>query len=138
MTKDTTILNGSDLQSQINQELKTDYELARAATSTEGGRKAIDFFYHVHLNNWPGFASALIRKDREGTARAYGGCTDCHGKGYATVRSFTSGRDTDWDIGGRGEVAHYQNPVMKFCVCPRGEQLKGLVAAPTGEGRTLH
>lgn len=42
------------IQTQLHEKIKTAYQLARAATGTEEGRKAIDFFYHVHLNSFPG------------------------------------------------------------------------------------
>ena len=42
--------------------------------------------------------------------KAYGGCHNCYGKGYATTLDFTHGQDTDWDIGGNGAVIHEQNP----------------------------
>lgn len=49
-----------DIDRELDKKLKTAYELARAATDTEEGRKAIDFFYHVHLNSYPGFAHSLL------------------------------------------------------------------------------
>lgn len=53
-------VDGEWLQAQINKRLKVAYELARAGTGTEEGRKAIDFFYSVHLNSYPGFAHDLL------------------------------------------------------------------------------
>lgn len=55
----------SELQGKIDERLKTAYEIARAATATEEGRKAIDFFYHVHLNSYPGFAADIIHQQLE-------------------------------------------------------------------------
>ena len=50
-----------ELVEEIHKRLKTAYELARAGEDTEDGRKAIDHFYHLHLNNYPGFAYDLIQ-----------------------------------------------------------------------------
>jgi hypothetical protein len=55
-------VGAEDVAQKLQQELKTAYELARAATGTEEGREAIDFFYHVHLNSWPGLGAQLISR----------------------------------------------------------------------------
>lgn len=60
---------------------------------------------------------------REETARAYGGCEFCFGKGYATYRYGISGAE---DFDGEG----FQTPItnhMQYCSCDRGRQLKELV-----------
>lgn len=65
-------------------------------------------------------------KQRE---KAYGGCHNCYGKGYATANGMWSGIDTDTDIGSPGGRVSGGSPsVMKFCECERGKQLKGYVA----------
>ena len=55
--------------------------------------------------------------------KAYGGCHNCYGKGYATTIDYTSG-SPDF-IGDRGFKR--QNDIMRFCDCERGKQLKTLV-----------
>jgi hypothetical protein len=60
------------------------------------------------------------------TARAYGGCTKCYGKGYATTIDYLGGVDTDTDIGSPGGYFKSQNNVMRYCDCDRGKQLMGL------------
>lgn len=61
--------------------------------------------------------------------KAYGGCHNCYGKGYATVNDRWIGHDTDQDIGSRGGVIAGGNAnAMKFCTCERGEQLKEQIA----------
>jgi len=63
------------------------------------------------------------------TAKAYGGCTNCYGKGYATVNDRWHGHDTDTDIGSPGGHVSGGNPnAMKYCKCDRGKQLKALIA----------
>lgn len=42
-------------------------------------------------------------------AKAYGGCTNCYGKGYATKQSFFSGRGVKW-----------RTSAIKYCDCERG------------------
>ncbi len=72
--------------------------------------------------------AAHTAREVEKAEKAYGGCHNCYGKGYATALDFTHGEDTDWDIGGRGQVIHYQNPVMRYCTCNRGEQLRAALS----------
>lgn len=59
----------------------------------------------------------LIVEARDETAKAYGGCTKCYGKGYATVRKGRSYRKNGiyktWEM----------NEEMNFCTCNRGKQL---------------
>jgi hypothetical protein len=62
----------------------------------------------------------LIVEAREETAKAYGGCTKCYGKGYATVRKGRSYRKNGiyktWEM----------NDEMDYCTCDRGKQLAAL------------
>lgn len=51
---------------------------------------------------------------REETAKAYGGCENCFGKGYASVRAGFTIRGTTYGHGNK----------MKFCICDRGKQLE--------------
>lgn len=55
--------------------------------------------------------SLVERVERE-SAKAYGGCTKCYGKGYATQLEFASGRHV-----------HYQQPYYLPCSCDRGKQI---------------
>lgn len=52
------------------------------------------------------------------TAKAYGGCTMCYGKGYASYKAEYRARGMRWD----------DPENMKFCSCDRGKQLELLVA----------
>lgn len=83
------------------------------------------------------FVNDLIGKERldqaahqlnqmlEETAKAYGGCTNCYGKGYASVNERWHGHDTDQDIGSPGGYVSGGNPnAMKFCNCARGKELE--------------
>lgn len=54
----------------------------------------------------------LIREQAE---KAYGGCHNCYGKGYATQSSRASGRGVSWDTSG-----------IKYCDCARGKQLEAV------------
>lgn len=57
-------------------------------------------------------------------AKAFGGCRNCYGKGYATVISGLRGHA---DFGGDG----FQSPPtthIKYCSCDRGKQSQQLVA----------
>ena len=56
--------------------------------------------------------------------KAYGGCRNCYGKGYATVIEGTTWSDTDTDIGSRGGSGKDTSQTIKYCDCPRGKQLE--------------
>jgi hypothetical protein len=58
----------------------------------------------------------------EEASKAFGGCTNCYGKGYATTIDFSGGSG---DFPGDPEFFK-QNPIMRFCDCGRGHQLKKL------------
>lgn len=52
----------------------------------------------------------------EEASKAFGGCTKCYGKGYSTSLQFAESR-----------LGRYKLPVMKFCQCGRGKQLRKLL-----------
>lgn len=71
---------------------------------------------------------AYITTKEEQTEKAYGGCHNCYGKGYATVNDRWSGNGSDGDIGGfEGHVSGGNPNAMKFCTCDRGKQLEALI-----------
>ncbi len=85
--------------------------------------------YHIEKDSEEAKAKllALVKEAEAKTAKAYGGCTNCYGKGYATVNDQWVGVDTDQDIGSPGGVVRGGSPTaMKFCTCDRGELLKQL------------
>nr|WP_218680354.1 hypothetical protein [Rhodococcus qingshengii] len=57
-------------------------------------------------------------------SRAYGGCLDCYGKGYATQESATIGYP---DFVGDEGFKHHEHKMI-FCDCARGGQLSHEVA----------
>lgn len=70
-------------------------------------------------------AKATIQQHFTAQAKAYGGCTNCYGKGYATVNDQWLAHDTDQDIGSPGGyISGGDANAMKFCTCERGQQLK--------------
>ncbi|MBT8161443.1 MULTISPECIES: hypothetical protein [Arthrobacter] len=54
--------------------------------------------------------------------KAYGGCHNCYGKGYATQSSRAVARRMSWDTSG-----------IKYCDCDRGKQLKAVIAKEAGD-----
>lgn len=79
------------------------------------------------------FQAAIIAKidehyigkgEAEKIAKAYGGCTKCYGKGYASYTTAHSGTDTDQDIGSPGGRYYKKVDEMRFCSCARGRQLE--------------
>lgn len=69
----------------------------------------------------------LIQSHVTVTEKAYGGCHNCYGKGYATYRSAYTGIDTDQDIGSPGGRIYksFEKPI--FCECSRGRQLESIM-----------
>lgn len=56
-------------------------------------------------------------KGYEDASKAFGGCTLCYGKGYATV-------DALWVGGGLMQKA----ASIRFCECDRGKQLQEIIS----------
>lgn len=67
------------------------------------------------------------------TAKAYGGCTKCYGKGYATTLEFSEGSE---DFGGE-DTSRRQLPIIRPCTCARGKQLDRLLLAVQGRKATV-
>lgn len=68
----------------------------------------------------------VITRENE-LKKSFGGCTNCYGKGYATVQSQINGYGTDGDIGGYEGKFKQDLPIqVKYCDCSRGKQLQGL------------
>jgi len=57
------------------------------------------------------------------TEKAFGGCKNCYGKGYSTVKDFTTAHA---DFIGDKKSSIENNP-MKYCSCERGKQLESLL-----------
>lgn len=65
-----------------------------------------------------------IQQAQKETEKAFGGCTKCYGKGYATYRSGTSWRgDFEGDPDGSTPISER----MVYCTCDRGKQLESHV-----------
>lgn len=65
------------------------------------------------------FITTLISE----TEKAFGGCKKCYGKGYATTLQFAESAE---DFG--GEITERRKlPLIRFCSCERGKQLKTLL-----------
>lgn len=61
-------------------------------------------------------AMSLLHK----TIKGFGGCTHCWGKGYGTqTLNYHAAADFEGD-----QTHDTPAPVMDFCPCPRGQQLK--------------
>jgi hypothetical protein len=84
-------------------------------------QEAVDLMENIE--RWSG---QQRQKAVDEAACAYGACTKCYGKGYATTIHYSSGHDTDTDIGSPGGHYKSQNNVMRYCDCDRGKQLMGI------------
>ena len=92
------------------------------------GTAAIDFVIEVKPK-LEAIIQEEVAKQKEKWEKAYGGCHNCYGKGYATVKSQMLGYGTDGDIGGFEGKYKQDTPVqMKFCNCDRGRQLESHIA----------
>ena len=72
------------------------------------------------------FSQALTSSYEQGvkdTEKAYGGCRKCYGKGYATVKDYTTQYA---DFHGDSTVTR-PNPLMRYCSCERGQQLQEIL-----------
>lgn len=63
------------------------------------------------------------QEELEKTKKAFGGCTKCYGKGYATVIERWTGCGK-FDMGQGDIKIDDQKQIMKFCTCERGKQLQ--------------
>lgn len=59
-----------------------------------------------------GEVTAMLATDRENTAKAFGGCTNCYGKGYHTTRMTAGTSRKLWEL----------NPYIPCSKCDRGNQ----------------
>lgn len=66
---------------------------------------------------------AFITQTEADTAKAFGGCTSCYGKGYSTSKTYTSGAE---DFGGEG-FTYENNPYIPCPKCDRGKQIERLM-----------
>lgn len=62
------------------------------------------------------FISQEISRARAETEKAFGGCKECYGKGYATTRATATSRYGTFDL----------DPIRP-CSCDRGKQIKDLL-----------
>lgn len=70
------------------------------------------------------------------TAKAYGGCTNCFGKGYATYINGTTAYSDFGDELGGDYSRHTDKLEMRFCTCDRGKQLEQLASKALGTSPT--
>lgn len=79
---------------------------------------------HINSDSWSIGSDALgvIVMFVQEQTKAFGGCTNCYGKGYATVRQGETYR---------GKTHNLRNQV-RYCDCPRGQQLSELVELKDG------
>ena len=76
---------------------------------------------------WVALFDRYAAEREKQVAKAFGGCTNCYGKGYATVNDRWHRYGTDGDIGGfEGHISGGNANAMKFCKCERGKQLSAL------------
>ncbi len=68
-----------------------------------------------------------VQKLDEYTAKSFGGCLKCYGKGYASYTEHHSGRG-EADMGEGHIVVDVTIDSMKFCDCSRGQQLRSYVS----------
>jgi hypothetical protein len=95
----------------------------------DGMHAMITSHYYVRLRLLS-FIRHEIQEAEKRTAKAYGGCTNCYGKGYRTKLDFTTGYD---DF--KTEGFKIQNASYESCShCERGKQIEKLL----GEAEKRH
>lgn len=94
------------------EELFEEYEkwVAEDCTTSLGGR--IDSLYIEKNKRMPEIIKEITTKIEEQTAKAYGGCKSCFGKGYTTNIDKWTGREYE-----------KETPYYLPCSCNRGEQI---------------
>lgn len=95
-----------------------DYEVRNTAEGI--GLVRISRYVSTDVANPP---ESLAKKLTE-IEKAYGGCRNCYGKGYATARVGTSSR--------YGNATH---DTIKYCICERGKQLEALTGKKLNDTR---
>ena len=63
--------------------------------------------------------------------KAYGGCKNCYGKGYATRLEHYSGRG-EIDLGTHEIHIEGQSPYYVLCECGRGRQIQEMITKVLG------
>ncbi len=66
------------------------------------------------------FIRQLLSSQKSQIEKAFGGCKNCYGKGYATTIEYAQ---TCEDFGGE-EIKRWQLSDIRFCNCERGKELK--------------
>lgn len=68
----------------------------------------------------------LITQHQEEMVKAFGGCTNCYGKGYATTIQYAQEGMPDFGEDD-GQRLKWKLPEMRFCNCARGRDLKKII-----------
>lgn len=68
----------------------------------------------------------MLEYARNETAKAYGGCKKCYGKGYSTVSFGHTKAEADF-IGEKQRIIKSGGVKITFCSCSRGKQLEELM-----------
>ena len=85
-------------------------QLSRLIIENQSGDGSIDISDQAAMRDE---VLALITSRDQQIAKAYGGCTNCYGKGYSTYSGEYSARDMSWP-----------DEKVKYCDCSRGKQLE--------------
>jgi len=117
-------------QGRVEAIAETLYVRVRAGNNPDTG------LLHITQAEFVAAVAAQVAAARVDEAKAYGGCTKCYGKGYATVSDRWLGHDTDTDVGSPGGyVSGGEDFAMKFCSCDRGKQLERLTTRITAAAK---
>ncbi len=66
----------------------------------------------------------FLLQETQRVAKAFGGCTQCYGKGYATVSEHVGGTD-EWTH----ENFNWKLNPIRPCECDRGKQIAKILSA---------
>jgi hypothetical protein len=101
-----------DIQNKLQEiEIKKQIESMLVSLMNKGtpilSKTAINSLYAVYRTA----LTQIVEETEKKTAKAYGGCTNCYGKGYSTSV-------------GSIEASKTAFPMIDYCNCDRGKQLR--------------
>ena len=68
----------------------------------------------------------LVDRHISNVEKAFGGCTNCYGKGYATTLLYARGKG-ERDMGEAGIEINKELPRVQPCTCERGEDIEKII-----------
>lgn len=97
-----------------------DHEIGRKAIGGFSGHPQVHPTGNQYCFKCGEYLNEIFDQIRQETEKAFGGCKNCYGKGWASVIEYALGAE---DFGGDG-IPKYKLPEIRFCSCERGKELR--------------